>query len=210
MNNKVSGFGLWLILAAIFTVISSTIYITIQQNYRTSANDPQIEITEEISNAINNGAPTDQIIPQGANGTDIKTSLSAVAMVFDKDGKVVGSSAKLNGKDPVPPKEVFEKASARGRNIFTWEPEKGTRLAAVVVPIKSNNDNFYILAAKNIREVELREKQLGLLCAVAWIVLLLLSALLSLALSSLAKTQTIMEKDTEVIIVEEAKPEETI
>ncbi len=209
MNNKVSPFGLWLILAAIVTVISGSIYATTQQGYRTSANDPQIEITDEISNAITNGAPPDQIIPAGSNGTDIKTSLSAVAMIFDKDGKVVGSSAKLNGKDPVPPRGVFEKASARGRNILTWEPEKGVRLAAVVVPVKSNNDTFYVLAGRNIREIELREKQLMLMCTIAWIVLLLLSALLSLALVSLTKSSsTIIEKDTEVIIIEEPKSEQ--
>ncbi len=209
MNNKISPFGLWLIFAAIVTVISGSIYTTNQQNYRTSANDPQIEITEEISNAITNGAPPDQIIPAGSNGTDIKTSLSAVAMVFDKDGKVLGSSAKLNGKDPAPPKGVFEKASAQGRNILTWEPEKGVRLAAVIVPVKSNNETFYVLAGKNLREVELREKQLALLCAIAWIVLLLLSALLSLALVSLSKSSpALIEKDTEVIVIENSTPDE--
>lgn len=206
MNNRTTPFSLWLILAAIVTVISGTIYLATEQAYRATANDPQIEITDEIATAITNGAPPDQIIPAGSSGTDIKKSLSVIAMVFDKEGKVVGSSAKLDGQDPVPPKDVFEVAKKKGRNLLTWNPAKDITIAAVIVPVTSNNEDFYVLAGKNIREVELRVKQLAIICTVAWISLLLLSALLSLALTGLTKTSiNVVEKDTEVIVVEEVK-----
>jgi hypothetical protein len=202
MNKRASVFGIWVILAAMCTVTTGFVYAAVQQNYRQNANDPQIEITEEINQAIDKGAPPDQIIPP-SGGTEIKQSLAAFAMIFDKDGKVVGSSAKLNGKDPVPPKAVFDKAKQKGRNILTWEPEKGTRVAAVVRAVKSSGDDYFILAGRNIREVELREAQLTLMSGITWIVLLLLSGLLSVALITLNKGATVIEKETDVIVIEE-------
>lgn len=203
MNSRSKLFGIWVILAAMVTVVTGLVYAGVQQNYRQGANDPQIEITEEISQAISKGAPADQIIPP-SSGTDVKVSLAAFAMVFDKDGKVIGSSAKLGGKDPVPPKSVFENAKKQGRSILTWEPEKGTRIATVILPVKGSSDEYFILAGKNIREVEKREHQLLLMAAMSWVLLLLLSALLSIALGMLAKGTLIVEKETDVVVIEEA------
>lgn len=203
MNTRSKLFGIWVVLAAIMTVLVGLVYAGVQQNYRQSANDPQIEITQEISEAINKGAPTDQIIPPSA-GTDIKSSLAAFAMIFDKDGKVVGSSAKLNDKDPVPPKGVFDDAKKHGRNILTWQPEKGVRLAAVVVPVKSGNSDFYILAGRNLREIQKREQSLVIMSLITWAILLLLSGLFTVALGTLLRSfGNIIEKETEVVIIEE-------
>lgn len=203
MNTRSKLFGIWVILAAIMTVLVGLVYAGVQQNYRQNANDPQIEITQEISEAINKGAPPDQIIPPSA-GTDIKTSLAAFAMIFDKDGKVVGSSAKLNDKDPVPPKSVFDNAKKHGRNILTWQPEKDVSLAAVVAPVKSGDSDYYILAGRNLREIEKREQSLALMSLITWVVLLLLSGLFTVALGTLLRSfGNIIEKDTEVVIIEE-------
>ncbi len=205
-NKRVSLFGIWVVLAAISTVLVGLVYATVQQNYRQNANDPQIEITQEISGAIAKGAPIDQIIPPGANSTDIKTSLSAFAMIFDKDGKVTGSSAKLNDKDPVPPKAVLESSKKKGRSLLTWEPEAGTRIAAVIVPVKSGDTDAYVLAGRNIREVEKRENQLALLCLLGWGVLLILSALLALSLSMFIRGNSETTTTEEVVIIEETTP----
>ncbi len=203
MNTRSKLFGIWVVLAAIMTVLVGLVYAGVQQNYRQNANDPQIEITQEISEAITKGAPADQIIPPTA-GTDIKDSLAAFAMVFDKDGKVIGSSAKLNDKDPVPPKGVFDDAKKHGRNILTWQPEKGVRIAAVVAPVKNGDNEYFILAGRNIREIEKREHSLALMSGISWVVLLLLSGLLAMALGNLARSfGNIIEKDTEVVIIEE-------
>jgi hypothetical protein len=209
MNTRDKGtlFGVWVLLAAMVTVLVGLIYAAVQGNYRQSANDPQIEIAHEISEAINKGAPADQIIPPGG-GTDIKNSLSAFAAIYDKDGKLIGSSGKLGDKDPVPPMGVFEEAKKNGRNILTWQPEADVRIAAVVVPAKSGENDVYILAGKNLREVEQRTAKLGWLSIISWIILLALSGLLTKALAPLAKRDiNIVENDTEVVIIEEAPAE---
>ncbi len=204
MNKRNTLLGTWVVLAAIFTTVIGLVYVATQQTYRQTANDPQIEITEEISAAIAKGAPADQLIPS-AGGTDIKTSLSAFAMIFDKDSKVLGSSAKLNDSDPIPPKAVFEAAAKNGRTMITWEPEKGTRVAAVITSVKSGEDTVYVLAGKNIREVE--KRTVGLLYAVitAWVISLLLSWLLVRAIDTLAKFYAGAPsiEQTEVVIIEE-------
>lgn len=204
-SNKTNLFIIWLILAAIVTALTGLVYAGVQQNYRADANDPQTEITEEIAEAISKGAPPDQIIPP-SGGTDIKNSLSAFAMILDKDGKVVGSSAKLNDKEPVPPKAMLEEAKKQknSRNIVTWEPEKGVRVAAVVRATKSGNDDVYVLAGKSLSEVENRIKQLTTLCLIAWIVLLFLTTLFTMALSGILKgLANVVEKETEVVVIEE-------
>lgn len=204
-TKKARLFGIWVILAAIVTVLVGITYVGVQQNYRMSANDPQIEIAGEIAEAIKKGAPADQIIPPGSNSTDIQNSLAAFAMIFDKDAKVLGSSGKLNDTDAVPPKSVFDKAQNSGHHYFTWEPENAVRLATVVMPVKSGENDVFVLVGKNLREVEERVMHFAYISLGAWILLLLLSGLLAYALSTIMGATAIIEKDTEVIIVEEAK-----
>lgn len=205
MNKRNTLISSWVVIAAILTTLIGLVYVGVQQTYRQSANDPQIEITEEIAAAIGSGAPADQLIPT-AGGTDIKTSLSAFAMIFDQDGKVLGSSAKLNDSDPVPPKAVFDTAKAQGRSLITWEPEKGTRIATVITTAQSGDKTVFVLAGKNMREVEKRIAALTYASITAWVVSLLLAVLFVRALDNLIKlaaaSSTTVEQ-TEVVIIEE-------
>lgn len=209
MNKRNTLISTWVVLAAILTTVIGLVYVGVQQTYRQSANDPQIEITEEITAAIANGAPADQLIPS-AGGTDIKTSLSAFAMIFDQDGKVLGSSAKLNNADPIPPKGVFDTAKKQGRSLITWEPEKGTRIATVIQSAKSGDKTVFVLAGKNMREVEKRIAALTYASITAWAVSLLLAILLVRALDNLLKLVTVgtTVEQTEVVIIEEAPTKE--
>lgn len=52
----------WLPLAAAIVVMSGLIYVAVQQNYRMSANDPQIQVAEDIAAAIDQGTPPDSIV----------------------------------------------------------------------------------------------------------------------------------------------------
>ncbi len=54
---------IWLLSAAILTIIFGTIYVTVQQIYRQSANDPQIELTQEVVKTLEQGAPVDAFLP---------------------------------------------------------------------------------------------------------------------------------------------------
>lgn len=206
MNKRNTLLSIWIVLAAICTTLVGLVYVSAQQVYRQSANDPQIEITEEIASAISGGAPADQLIPS-AGGTDIKNSLSAFAMIFDQDSKVLGSSAKLNNADPIPPKGVFEAAAAHGRTLITWEPEKGVRIATVISAVHTGDKTVYVLAGKNLREVEKRILALTYASITAWIISLLLSVLFVRAVNSLYKAAAAGNatvEETEVVIIEEA------
>ncbi|MBP9687003.1 MAG: hypothetical protein KBD66_04360 [Candidatus Doudnabacteria bacterium] len=210
MNKRNTLLSVWVVIAAILTTVIGLVYVSVQQSYRQSANDPQIEINEEISAAIANGAPADQLIPT-AGGTDIKTSLSAFAMIFDQDGKVLGSSAKLNDADPVPPKAVLDAAKDQGRSLITWEPEKGVRIATVISSVQSGDKTVFVLAGKNMREVENRIGALTYASITAWIISLLLAVLLVRALDNLLKlaaTGSTTIEQTEVVIVEETSPKQ--
>ena len=48
----------WLPFAIIIVIFSGLVYAIVQQNYRQSANDPQIQIAEDLATAISQGQPS--------------------------------------------------------------------------------------------------------------------------------------------------------
>ncbi len=191
----------WVILAAAGTVVAGLGYGLTQQNYRQSANDPQIEITEEVAAAIIQGATADQIIPEGTPTTDMSKSMTAFVMILDKDGKVVGTSSKLDGETPTPPKGMLDAAKDKDRNMVTWQPKEGVRIAAVVRAVKNGQDEVFVLSGKNIREVEKRIAQVFKMVVAAWAILLILAAVLVYALQILFRSRgVVVENDTLVIV----------
>jgi sensor histidine kinase regulating citrate/malate metabolism len=188
---KFQGLLLFTLFAALVTVLIGSIFVTGQHLYRSNANDPQVEISEQISEFIKQGAPADAIIDQ-EQAMDITNSLSAFAIVYDKDGKLVVSSGKIGEEIPTPPSSVFDSAKATGQNRFTWEPKKGTRIAAVLR--KVDDEKGFILVGRNLREIENREQALTFVIAIIWIVLLGISALLSWMLSKISGSKTLVEE----------------
>lgn len=207
MNRKGQLFGIWLILAIMCTGVVGFPTIAIQQVYRQNANDPQVEITQEVAAAIQRGIPRDQII--GPTGTvDMSTSLSPFIAIYDENAKVVGSSGKLNNENPVPPSGVFDAVKQKGQTRFTWQPQPGVRIAAVMQEVKSEKSTF-VLAGRNLREVEQRQKELTQMAGLTWLALMLLSLFLVWFINMLTLSQAaVVEENTEVIIVEETnKPD---
>lgn len=195
--NRFRGWVTFILLAAIITVLMGALYATQQQAYRTGANDPQIEATEEIANALNQDVPADAII-SSENAVNLERSLSTFVIIYDKDGKVLVGSGKLGDQIPTPPSGVFDVTRARGENRFTWQPQTGVRLATVLR--KADNDKGFILAARSLREVEQREQRLVIMMAVAWAVSLLLAAVLSRVLENQNNQLTVIE-ETNVVAV---------
>src|SRR4051812_38340448 len=103
----------WLPLAAAVVILSGLVYAGVQQTYRQSANDPQIQIAQDIANAISQGAPAESIAP-ATGTTDIKKSLAPFILIYDDSGKLLGSSAILDGKNPSYPSSVLDSAKKRG------------------------------------------------------------------------------------------------
>jgi len=92
-------------------------------------------------------------------------------------GTPVGSSVSLNGKLPTLPSGVFDKAKQAGGNRFTWEPQKGVRIAAVVMKFSSSSSSGYVLAGRSLKEIEKREQDLLYMTLIAGVAVLVLSFL---------------------------------
>ncbi len=154
-------------LAVVITLLCGLVYVLFQQNYRISANDPQVQFSSDIAESLNQGNPAEMIIP--ATNVDMQKSLAVFIMVFNKEGKVVLSTGQLAGKIPEVPKGVFDFTNKNGQDRVTWQPQKGVRIAAVVMPYKDG----YVLVGRSLKEVEKRIGMLGFQVFLAWVIILL-------------------------------------
>jgi len=166
-------FRFFLPLACVTTLFFGTLYASVQQNYRQSANDPQIQIAQDIAHDLNIGKK----ISLGST-VDITNSLSSFVILFDQKGNVVSSQGLLHGTTPTLPSGIFSYMNSRQQDQFTWQPASDTRIAAVV---EKYNGGF-VLAGRNIKEVETRESQLAYITLGGWIMSLIGSAILTIAL----------------------------
>jgi hypothetical protein len=205
--HKFRGLVFFIILAAMSTLICLAIFGAVQQSYRNGANDPQVEASEEIVNVINKGAPADAIVGN-SQPVEIDKSLSPFVTIFDKDGKVVGSSGKLGADSPTPPSGVFDRTKQKNDDIFTWQPQKGVRIAAVLR--KADGDKGFVLVGRNLREIERRTEHLIKIVGVAWVGLLVLSALLAWALSKLTPGTNLTLVEENIIVQENSEGSELV
>ena len=157
----------WLPLAAAITLLAGTIYVVTQQVLRWDLNDPQIQMAEDAARALANGASPSSLIPAGQAPVDIAKSLAPYLIIFDAQGKPLASGATLHGSTPLPPQGVWASARQQGEDRVSWQPEPGVRSAAVIVPVNGGQGGF-VLAGRNMREVEARENQALGLVAAGW------------------------------------------
>ncbi len=109
---KKDSFINYLLVIAIVTVISGIIYATVQQTYRSGANDPQMQIARDINSKLQHGKPVENFF----TGTiDIAQSLSVFNVLYDDSGKPIRSSGYLQNKMPAIPAGVFEFAKKKWR-----------------------------------------------------------------------------------------------
>lgn len=173
----------WLPLAIVIIIFSGLAYVTVQQNYRMGANDPQIQIAQDITTAIVQGTPADSIVPTNPT-VDVAASLSPFVAIFDDTGKPVGASVSLDGKLPTLPDGIFAYAKQHGQDNFTWQPKKDVRIAAVVTHY-SGKESGFVLAGRSLTEIEKRESQLLIMSAIAGAVALVLTFLVTLLLAKI-------------------------
>ncbi len=157
---------IWLVVALLTTAFCALIYTAIQQTLRLGANDPQIQLAEDIANALESGRSTGSLMP--SEMVDLKSSLGVFVMRFDDQGKQLLSSGVLDGQRLQLPDGVLEYVRNHGEDRITWQPEPGVRIAAVITRYKGVESGF-VLAGRSLREVEHRTSQIGLLCALAWL-----------------------------------------
>ena len=156
-------------MAAVVTILSLTIYAVVQQDLRLTANDPQIQIAEDIAGMLSAGQADQLSFPP--EKIDISKNLSPFVTLFDQKGTPVLATTYLDGKVPVPPKGVFDYASKHGEDRFTWMPKAGVRSAVVIAKFGGKNPGF-VLVGRSLKEVEKREDKILLIVGLAWLVTL--------------------------------------
>jgi hypothetical protein len=156
----------WLPLAFVLTAAAGMVYVGIQQDMRHSADDPQIQLSEDAARALASGKSPDIVAPPLA--IDIGQSLAPFVTVFDASGKAVASSGLLHSQLPALPPGVFDAVRAPGEDRITWQPEPGVRIATVVNAYSGTPSGF-VMSGRSLRETERRVDQLGLLIGAAWL-----------------------------------------
>jgi hypothetical protein len=153
-------------VAAAVTLMFFTIAVAVQQSYRQTANDPQIEMAESAAAAMLTGATASTVTTPQLG--DIATSLKPYLIVYDETETPVASDMQLHGTVPKPPSGSFAYTKAHSENRFTWAPEPGVRIAAVMV-YQGGTTPGYVLAGRSLRETEQREDALTKIVLGGWL-----------------------------------------
>jgi hypothetical protein len=161
----------WLPLAVVIIGMGGLVYLTVQQALRMSLNDPQIRMAEDAASALAAGQSPDALVSTAK--VDVAQSLAPFVIVYDDAGNVIASSVVLHGETPVLPSGVLDYARTNGEDRVTWQPEAGVRIAAIVV--RAGTGSGFVLAGRNMREVEKREDQTLQLSMLAMAVTLIAS-----------------------------------
>ena len=162
----------WLPLAVVITALCGLVYLAVQQELRHYADDPQIQLAEDAAYAIENGASIESQVPE--SGIAIERSGAPFMSVFDERGGVLRSSGLLHGRLRELPAGVLEYVRKHGEDRITWQPERGVRIAAIIVRYSGEKPGF-VLAGRSLREVERRESAAAVEAGLAWIVTMLAS-----------------------------------
>ncbi len=158
-----SSFKLFLLFTFFVTLTCGLVYVAVQQNFRQSANDPQIQMAEDAARSLEAGSTPQSLV--GNSSVDIDKSLASYLVIYDESTNVIASNAKLEGVVPKPPKGVFEFTKDHGQDRITWQPKDNVRSAIVV----QHYNGGYVLAGRSLREIEIRENKLEKQIGAAWV-----------------------------------------
>jgi hypothetical protein len=168
VTNFMKTVKVWLPLAFLATLLCGLVYAGIQQTYRQSANDPQIQMAEDAAVAVHGGAEAQSLVLAGT--VNIGASLSPYVVFYDDAGNPTGGNGLLNGRYPTLPAGVFDYTRIAGEDRITWQSPEGIRSAVVLVRIgDAGAKQGFVMAGRSLREVEWREAQLELFVFAAWI-----------------------------------------
>jgi hypothetical protein len=167
-------------LGVAITGICGLIYFTGQQIYRQSANDPQVDLSENYASRLGAGAPFTSIVPLVTVDLEKDDNLYPFVMTFDINEKNIGSTARLNGQSPSIPGGILEEAKVHGYNQITWEPQVDIREAVVIKYYKQDKNEGYVLVGRSLREVDNRVEILARYTIIVWFIIMVGSTLASL------------------------------
>src|SRR3954447_16288209 len=96
------GIALFLPSAVLATALCGLVYVVVQQDLRTGANDPQQELAEDAAVHLDGGAAPSSVV--GRATIDIARSLAPFIVVYDATGTVLASDGVFDGKLPMLPR----------------------------------------------------------------------------------------------------------
>ena len=178
-----------LLLTAIASVLAMVSYALVQQAFRHGANDPQIQIAAGAASRLSHGLDAGTAIP--AYKLDVVTDPSPFVIVYDDSGRVLSSTATINGRVPTPPVGVLNYLRSHPENFddrISWVPPGGPRIAAVVRRYSGAQPGF-VLAGRSLYETEVRIGQTGGMVFVGWLAILAIITVGSLAIYWLVPIQ---------------------
>ena len=150
----------------VITILFGVIYIGIQQVFRTSANDPQIELTREVATRLQQGKPVDSFF--STDTIDIEHSDMPFLEVADALGNPIRSTGLLKGKMPQLPSGVIEYVMKNGEDGVTWQPYRNVRMAMIIQKISSSSQ--CVIAGRSLTETENRVSGLSKMLGIGWII----------------------------------------
>lgn len=151
-------------------MLTGLIYAGLQYHIRSSANDPQIYVAENLAeDMFKNDTPS---APLNGGNVDIERSVAPFVILYDSNGRAVDGTGRINGQLPTLPRGVYDDTQKHGEDRVTWQPNANTRVAAVVRYYQNEKHAGFVLAGKNLREVEREESRLLILTAIVWSVTL--------------------------------------
>ncbi|HWD89854.1 MAG TPA: hypothetical protein VG367_17100 [Mucilaginibacter sp.] len=189
MNKYAMIFRNWFGYAALITLVCILVYVTVQQSFRLSANDPQVQMAQDAAIAIDKGVDP-KSLPVTQTGIDISQGLSPYVAVYDPVGNMVAGSATLNGKPLHIPQGVIDYIRKNSRDAASWQPEPGVRQA--MVGVSTAKGNYVVISGRSLASTEERIARLGEQVLFGW-VMSLIGMLVVVFLQSLMirKPQTI-------------------
>jgi hypothetical protein len=167
-----------LVLAGIASGIALAFYAIPQHVLRSGLNDPQIQLAGDLAARLEQGVAVGQAVPT-AEPIDMARSLAPFVIVYDDQGHPIASQAVLNGSVPVPPSGIFDFVRQHDEERLSWQPvlgRGGVRIAAVVHRVGGAHPGF-VLAGRNMREVEARIQNVQTMASLTWLGMLALIAL---------------------------------
>ena len=159
-----------LVLAGIATGVALALYAIPQHVLRSGLNDPQIQMAGDLAARLEQGAAPDEVVSRGVR-VDMARSLAPFVIVYDEQGHPLASQGVLNGSVPAPPSGVFDSVRQRGEERLSWQPVRGRngiRIAAVVKRVNGAHPVF-VLAGRNMREVEARIGDVQTMAGLTWV-----------------------------------------
>jgi len=157
----------YITIAILATILCGLVYMTVQQSYRSNANDPQLQFAKDISSRLETNRSIENLWPN--DSIEISKSLSPFIVLYDNNGNPVRSTGTIDGQLPKLPKGVFDFTRRNKEDVLTWQPRKGVRMAMVVESAQSSTISF-VAVGRSLEEVEKLEGNLTLMIIIAWLV----------------------------------------